>query len=256
MTAAVPPCTRENAPNVTACSTGTPDFDWTCTEIRKMCAMVTTNSRTPVRRRISSTLPASRSPLPASEPSAPPSSWKLEAGSWKLIDRYLPQQIEVRQHLAGTEHHRRELILRHLERHPGLLAQPLVEVLEHRSASGEDNPAIHDIGRQLRRSALERDPDRVDDHVDRFGERFANLLVRDGDRLGHPFDEMAPLDLHRHPLLELVGRSDFHLDRFGRPLADEQVVGLLDVLNDGFVHLVAGDAHRFAVDDPGERDDR
>ena len=38
-------------------------------------------------------------------------------------------------------------------------------------------------------------------------------------------------------------------------LADEQVVGLLDVLNDRLVHLVARDAHRLAVDDAGERDD-
>ncbi len=67
---------------------------------------------------------------------------------------------------------------------------------------------------------------------------------------------MAPLDLHRHAILERIGGADLHLDRFRGALADQQVVGLLDVLDDRIVHLVAGDADRLAVDDAGERDDR
>src|SRR5205085_4381282 len=38
-------------------------------------------------------------------------------------------------------------------------------------------------------------------------------------------------------------------------LADEEVVLALDVLRDGLVHLVAGDAHRPRVDDAGQRYD-
>ena len=64
------------------------------------------------------------------------------------------------------------------------------------------------------------------------------------------------------PLISIVIRSSSGkaeptsiLIGLGRPLADEQVVRLLDVLDDGFVHLVAGHAHRLAVDDAGQRDD-
>ena len=84
------------------------------------------------------------------------------------------------------------------------------------------------------------------------GERLADFLVADRDRLRHALDQMASLDLHRHPLFELERRADLHLDLLGGAFADEEVVRLLDVLDDRFIHLVAGHAHRFAVDDAGE----
>ncbi len=49
--------------------------------------------------------------------------------------------------------------------------------------------------------------------------------------------------------------ADFHLDLFGSALADEQVVFALQVIHDGFVHLVAGHADGARVDDAAERDD-
>ena len=64
------------------------------------------------------------------------------------------------------------------------------------------------------------------------------------------------------PLISIVSRSSSgkaepisHLDLLGGPLADEQVVRLLDVLDDRLVHLVARHPHRLAVDDARERDD-
>ena len=67
---------------------------------------------------------------------------------------------------------------------------------------------------------------------------------------------MPAFDFHRDPLLERVRGSDLDLDLLGRALADEQVVGLARVRDDGLVELVAGDADRLAVDDACERDDR
>ena len=52
-----------------------------------------------------------------------------------------------------------------------------------------------------------------------------------------------------------IGGADFDLDRFGRALADQQVVLALEVLHDGFVHLVAGHADGTRVDDAAQRDD-
>ena len=126
---------------------------------------------------------------------------------------------------------------------------------QQRAAAGDDDAAIDDVGGQLGRRALERDAHRVDDDVDGFGQRLANLFVGDGDRLRHAFDQVAALDLHRHPLVERIRGAELHLDLLGGALADQQVVGLLDVLDDRLIHLVAGDAHRLAVDDAGQRDD-
>jgi hypothetical protein len=91
---------------------------------------------------------------------------------------------------------------------------------------------------------LERDADGVDEDSDRLRERLAHLGVGERERLGDPLDEVAPLDLHRERLVEREGRPDLDLDLLGGPLADEQVVLPLDVLNDRLVHLVRGDAHR------------
>src|SRR5262249_25265319 len=50
-------------------------------------------------------------------------------------------------------------------------------------------------------------------------------------------------------------RANLLFNLLPRAFAEEEVVRLLDVLNDPFVHLVAGDAHRLAVDDARQRDD-
>src|SRR5439155_10860595 len=56
--------------------------------------------------------------------------------SCRSIDRDLPEQVEIRQHLSRAEHDRRQRVLGHRERQTGLFAQTLVEVLEHRPSDG------------------------------------------------------------------------------------------------------------------------
>ena len=53
----------------------------------------------------------------------------------------------------------------------------------------------------------------------------------------------------------MEGAPQLNLDGLGGSLADEQVVLALDVLRDGLVHLVSGDAHRPRVDYSRKRDD-
>ncbi len=74
--------------------------------------------------------------------------------------------------------------------------------------------------------------------------------------LRHALDEIAALDLHAQRFVERVGRPDLDLDLLGGPLAEEEVVLLLEVVNDRLIHLVAGDPHRARVHDTGERDHR
>ena len=147
-----PRCTSANTPKVTASSTGTPAAR---VDLRGDEEDVSEHDR---QEQIAGALA------------------DVEDGH-RLVDRNLPQQVEVRQHLAGAEHDRRQRILGHRERQAGLLAQPLVEILQHRAAAGQHDAAIDDVGRQLGRRALERDAHGVDDDVDGFGQRLADLLV-------------------------------------------------------------------------------
>ena len=124
------------------------------------------------------------------------------------------------------------------------------------AAAGEDDAAIEDVGRQLRRNPLERVVHRLHDRADRLRQRLADFLVVHRDRLRPAFAEVPAFDFHRQPLLERERGADLDLDLLGGPLADEQVVRLARVLDDRLVELVAGDAHRLAVDDARQRDDR
>ena len=130
-----------------------------------------------------------------------------------------------------------------------------VDVLEQRAAAGEHDALVHDVRGQLGRRALEREQHGFDDRVDRLGQRLADLVGVDDHGLGNAGHHVAALDLHRHLLLELVGVADGDLDALGGLLADGQVVLALHVRDDGFVHLVAADAHALRVDDAGQRDD-
>src|SRR5688500_15063236 len=121
-----PRWTSANRPKVTASSSGMPRLVLICAEMSTTCARTTARQRYPVRWRMSSSAMISR-----------------------LVDRDLPQQIEVRQHLARSKHHRRQGILRHGERQAGFLAEPFVEVLEQRAAARQHDPAVHDVRRQL-----------------------------------------------------------------------------------------------------------
>ena len=177
------------------------------------------------------------------------------AATGASVDGDLPEQVDVREHRAGPERDRVERQLGDRDREAGLLAQAPVEVLQERAAAREDDPLVHDVGRELGRRLLEGDADGVDDDPDRLRERLAHLGVGQREGLRDPLDEVAPLDLHRERLVEREGRADLDLDLLGGPLADEEVVLPLDVLDDRLVHLVRGDADRLGVDDAGERDD-
>src|SRR5690606_26795140 len=51
------------------------------------------------------------------------------------------------------------------------------------------------------------------------------------------------------------GGTDFLLDQLGRLFADQHAVVAADVVDDGFVELVAADAHAAFIDHAAQRDD-
>src|SRR5215813_5226781 len=73
-----------------------------------------------------------------------------------LLNRNLPQQFEIAQHLAGTEHHTAQRIVGNRNRQSSFFADALVQVFQQRTTAGEYDAAIANICRQLRRRTLQR----------------------------------------------------------------------------------------------------
>src|SRR4030095_16216728 len=65
--------------------------------------------------------------------------------SWPAVDENLPKKIEIVQHLAGSETHRGQRIVRHGDGQAGLLPQAFVQVLEEGAAAGGHDPPVHHI---------------------------------------------------------------------------------------------------------------
>src|SRR2546427_5769118 len=91
-------------------------------------------------------------------------------------DQHPLQDFELLQALPRTDGHARQRVLGNMNRHSGLMLQTLVHSLEERPTTGQDDPALHDIGRQLGRTPVEGVPHSVDDRVDRLLQGLADLL--------------------------------------------------------------------------------
>src|SRR5512143_3098308 len=76
------------------------------------------------------------------EPLAPPGPKPSDEGD-------LLQQLQVVEHLARAEDDGRQRVLGDEDRQLGLLADPLVQVLEQSAAAGQDDAPVDDVGREL-----------------------------------------------------------------------------------------------------------
>src|SRR5438067_13541725 len=110
--------------------------------------------------------------------------WQLAVVSAVAASARAPvDRLELLEAPARADRDARQWGLREMDGHLRLVPQPLVEVREERAAAGEDDAAIHDVGRELRRSLVERRLDRLDDLGHRFVERAANFLRRENECL-------------------------------------------------------------------------
>src|SRR5207248_1791587 len=116
--------------------------------------------------------------------------------------------LELLQRATRSDGHTRQRRLGQMRRHLRLFAQALVEALQQRAAAGQHDAAIHDVRGELRRGAVEGLLDRVDDLVERFFERLADLLARQHDGLGQTGDHVASADLRLQLLVHRTGRAD------------------------------------------------
>src|SRR5207253_10553728 len=133
-----------------------------------------------------------------------------------------------------------------------------VKIAEQRAAASQHDPLIDDVGGELGSGVLERNLDRLDNRAYRFGEAFGDLALTDHDFFGHPVHQVAPLDLHYPPLAVLghTGGTDVLLDPLSAALANEEIMVAADIGDDCFVHLVAPDPHRAAIDDAAQGEHR
>src|SRR5207245_7303617 len=75
-----------------------------------------------------------------------------------------------------------------------------------------------------------------------------------GEAARNALCEVAALDLHLAHFAARECPADFLLDQLRGGLADQHAVVAADVIDDGFVELVAADAHRAGVHHAAERD--
>ena len=68
-------------------------------------------------------------------------------------------------------------------------------------------------------------------------------VLGDGDDFGQSHDLVAAFDLHLHLFLDRIGGADGNFNFFGGALADEEIIGALEVLNNGLIEFIACDAN-------------
>src|SRR5512133_2109639 len=137
----------------------------------------------------------------------------------------------------------RERILVDVDGQASFLAEQQIEAANQRAAAGHDDAAVDDVGRQLRRSDFQRATHSVDDLLNGFLNRFANLTRVHTHSLRNSGDEIAALHFHLALVADRRSRTDGDLDLLGRRLTDEQIVILAHELHDGGIQLVAAGAN-------------
>ena len=86
--------------------------------------------------------------------------------------------LKVGQHLAGAQDDAGQRIFGDGDGQPGLLANPLIQILQHRAAARQYDAAIADIGAQFRRRPFQRDADRIHDSGDAFAKALREFRCR------------------------------------------------------------------------------
>src|SRR3989454_6782763 len=136
-----------------------------------------------------------------------------------------------------------------------LLGDEVIEVAEEGGAAGEDDAAVDYVGGELGRRALEDGADGADDRLQGVGDALRDVGGGDGDGAREAADLVAAADLVGELLLEGEGAADGDLQLLGGAVADDDVVPALDVVGDGVVEAVSGDADGLGDDDSVHGDD-
>src|SRR5947208_5955844 len=164
-------------------------------------------------------------------------------------------QFEVVEGDAGAHGDAFEGVVGDVAGDADLLGDQAVEVAEEGGAAGEDDAAVDDVGGELGGSALADRADGADDRLEGVGDALGDVGGGHGNGAREAADLVAAADLVGELLLEGQGAADGDLQLLGGAVADDDVVAALDVVGDGVVEAVAGDADALGDDDAVHRDD-
>src|SRR5438128_823735 len=115
---------------------------------------------------------------------------------------HAPERLELVERGPGSESHARQRRLGKRHRDAGLVAQPPIHPAKQDAASGEGDPTVADIRRQLGWSRLERVLHRRDDPLHGAVERTPQLLRAELEPPQHPRLRVATADGAIELLLE------------------------------------------------------
>src|SRR5436190_12761922 len=164
-------------------------------------------------------------------------------------------QLEVVEGDAGAHGDAFEGVVGDVAGDADLLGDQAVEVAEEGGAAGEDDAAVDDVGGELGRGALEDGADGADDRLEGVGDALGDVGRGDGNGARQAADLVAAADLVGELLLGGEGAADGDLQLLGSAVADDDVVAPLDVVGEGVVEAVSGDADALGDDDAIHRDD-
>src|SRR6266568_5286153 len=119
------------------------------------------------------------------------------AAEWSapgLGQQDLAEGVEILHALASPEHDRIQGIVGQVDRHAGLLAEPLVHPAQQGAAAGQDDPAVHDVTCEFGRALVQRGLDRVDDHAEWLLDRATDLLTGYHDGFRKAGDKVPAAD--------------------------------------------------------------
>ena len=118
----------------------------------------------------------------------------------------------------------------------------LRQARQRRRAAGQHDALLEDVGSQLGRRPLQHALNGLNQLRHGLPQRLVDLHRGDGLRPGHAGDQVAARHVHGHLVGLGNGAADAHLDLVRRALADEQVVLLAQVADDGVIEVIAADA--------------
>ena len=114
---------------------------------------------------------------------------------------------------------------------------------------------VDDVRSQFRRCLFQCALDRIDNAGKGFRESLPHFFRRNVDIFRQSAHQIPSLDLHDLVTVNRIRGTDLHLDAFGSPLADEQVVPLFDKVDDRCIKLIAGTADALGNDNTAQCND-
>src|SRR5580692_1279864 len=124
------------------------------------------------------------------------------------------QGFELFQALTAADGDTIQRVAGHDDGHAGLVLEPGLEPVQQSSPTGQDDPLLHDVGRQFRWRPVQRDLHGVDDGGHRLLNRPPDLFGGNDDCLGQTTHEVAAADFRMQFLLERISRTERDLDLF------------------------------------------